>query len=102
VHTYKVEGIGEDFMPSTLDFEIVDEIITVNDRDAFLMARRLSREEGILAGGSSGAAVYVAIKVAKELHEHKTIVVILPDTGRNYLDKIYSDEWMRNHGFLEE
>jgi len=102
VHTYKVEGIGEDFMPSTLNLKIIDEIITVSDKDAFLMARRLAREEGILAGGSSGAAIYAAMKVAGKLHGYETIVVIFPDTGRNYLDKIYSDQWMRKHGFLED
>jgi len=100
-HTYKVEGIGEDFMPSTLDLRVIDEIVTVSDRDAFLTARRLAREEGILAGGSSGAAVFAALQVAEKLRENQTVVVILPDTGRNYLNKIYSDEWMTEYGFLE-
>jgi len=101
IHTYKVEGIGEDFMPSTLDLKVVDEIITVGDRDAFLTARRLAQEEGILAGGSSGAAVFAALQVAEKLRGNQTVVVILPDTGRNYLNKIYSDEWMTEYGFLE-
>jgi len=101
IHTYRLEGIGEDFMPSTLDLHVVDDIITVNDKDAFLTARKLAREEGILCGGSAGAAVYAALKVARDLPEHETLVVILPDTGRNYLNKIYSDEWMMEHGYLE-
>ncbi len=100
VHTYKVEGIGEDFMPSTIDLKIVDEIVTVSDKDAFLTARRLAKEEGILAGGSSGAAVFAALQMAKTM-QNGLIVVILPDTGRNYINKIFSDEWMREYGFLE-
>lgn len=101
IHSYKVEGIGEDFMPSTIDLKLVDEIITVDDKHAFLMARRLARKEGLLVGGSSGAAVYAALEVAKKINENKVIVVLLPDTGRNYISKIYSDEWMRENGFIE-
>jgi cystathionine beta-synthase len=100
-HSYRVEGIGEDFVPSTLDLSVVDEVITVSDRDAFMTARRLAREEGILAGGSSGAAVYAALKVAEELDESKRIVVLLPDTGRNYLNKFYSDDWMIANGYMD-
>jgi len=101
IHTYKVEGIGEDFMPSTLDLKAIDDIMTVSDRDAFLTTRRLAQEEGILAGGSSGAAVFAALQVAEKLKVNQTVVVILPDTGRNYLNRIYSDEWMTEYGFLE-
>ena len=100
IHSYKVEGIGEDFLPSTLNLKIVDEVITVSDKDAFLTARELAQREGVFAGGSAGAAVFAALKVAKKLRKNQTIVVILPDTGRNYLNKIYSDEWMIENGFL--
>jgi len=99
-HQYKVEGIGEDFMPGTMDLSIVDDIVQVSDRDAFRMARRLAQEEGILVGGSGGTAVHVAVKVAANLPEDKTIVTLLPDTGRNYLSKLFSDQWMKEQGFL--
>jgi cystathionine beta-synthase len=99
-HQYKVEGIGEDFMPGTMDMSIVDDVIQVSDRDAFDMARRLAREEGILVGGSGGTAVHAAVKVAEHLHGDRTIVTLLPDTGRNYLSKLFSDQWMREQGFL--
>jgi len=100
IHTYKVEGIGEDFIPETVDLEIIDEIIVVNDRDSFIMARRLAREEGILAGGSSGSAVFAAIEIARKLDENALIVTILPDTGSNYLSKFFNDEWMKENNLL--
>jgi len=97
---YNVEGIGEDKLCETMRFEYIDDIIQVSDRDAFLTARRLIREEGILAGGSSGAAVYAALQIAKGIDEDKTIVVILPDTARNYLSKFLDEDWMKEKGFL--
>ena len=97
---YKVEGIGEDFMPETFDMSIVDEIVRVSDKEAFHMARRLAREEGILVGGSGGAAVIGALKAGQALDRDKIVVTLLPDTGRNYLSKFFSDEWMKEQGFL--
>ncbi|HEX9095069.1 MAG TPA: cystathionine beta-synthase [Candidatus Dormibacteraeota bacterium] len=101
IKPYKVEGIGEDFIPGTIDLKLIDRIVQVNDRDSFLMARRITREEGILVGGSSGTAMKAAMDVARDLDEKTLMVVILPDTGRNNLSKIYSDEWMRQNGFFE-
>jgi len=99
-HVYKVEGIGEDMLVKALDFDVLDDIIQVNDKESFIMARRLAREEGMFVGGSSGAAVVAAYKVAKNLDRDKTIVVILPDTGSRYLSKIFNDDWMRKNNFL--
>ncbi|MGH2875288.1 MAG: cystathionine beta-synthase [Solirubrobacteraceae bacterium] len=102
VRPYLVEGVGEDFWPDTFDPSTVDRWITVSDRDSFLTARRLARAEGILAGGSGGLALHAALQVAAETDDPAaTIVVILPDGGRSYLSKIYSDNWMRQYGFLE-
>ena len=99
---YSIEGIGEDFIPRNVTLSIIDDFERVSDKDAFETARKMAREEGILAGGSAGAAVYAALRIAKNLSEDDVIVVILPDTGRGYLSKIYSDEWMREMGFLED
>jgi cystathionine beta-synthase len=101
IKPYKVEGIGEDFIPGTIDLKLIDRIVQVNDRDSFLIARRITREEGILVGGSSGTAMKAAMDVARGLDEKTLMVVILPDTGRNNLSKIYNDEWMRQNGFFE-
>jgi cystathionine beta-synthase len=105
--SYLTEGVGEDFLPGTYDPEVVDRWVRVGDRDAFAMARRLTREEGILAGGSCGTAMVAALdECARIMHEEpgsaadRVVVVILPDSGRNYLSKIYSDEWLRTHGLL--
>ena len=98
---YKVEGVGQSFIPGTADLSVVDRWVRVSDRDAFLMSRRVAREEGLLVGGSSGMALHAALQVCQELDESKTVVVIFMDTGRNYLSKIFSDDWMRQNGFLE-
>lgn len=99
-HQYKIEGIGEDFMPGTMDLAVVDEVVQVSDRDAFHMARKLAHEEGILVGGSGGAAVCGALKSAEKMRKGQTIVALLPDSGRNYLTKLFSDQWMKDQGFL--
>jgi cystathionine beta-synthase len=101
VHPYLVEGIGKDTWPETLDPSVIDEWVAVSDRNSFLTARRLAREEGILAGGSSGTTVWAALEVAKRLGPGARILTMLPDSGRSYLSKFYDDNWMLEHGFLE-
>jgi cystathionine beta-synthase len=101
--SYAVEGIGEDFLPSTMNLKCIDEIIRVDDKECFLMTRRLVREEGIFCGGSAGAAVAGAVKYAEQLGDvKKNILVLLPDGAQKYLSKIFDDKWMSENGFLEE
>lgn len=97
---YRVEGIGHDFMVGTLDFSVIDEVFNVSDRDSFLTARRLCREEGIFCGGSTGTAVFGAMEVARRLGPGKTVVCILCDSGDRYLSKCFNDEWLRDMGYL--
>ncbi len=100
IKSYKVEGIGYDFIPDVLDRNLVDRWIKSNDRESFLTARQLIRQEGLLVGGSSGSAVWAAMEVARDMKPGSRLVVILPDSIRNYLTKFVSDAWMRQHGFL--
>ncbi len=101
IRTYKVEGIGYDFIPDVLDVKLVDEWVKTNDRDSFRTARQLIRQEGLLVGGSSGAAVWAARKIAEKMKPGQRVCVILPDSIRNYLTKFASDGWMRQRGFLD-
>jgi len=100
--SYAVEGIGMNYLPETVDLRVIDEMVRVPDRDSFLMARRITREEGLLVGGSSGTAAVAAVKLAKTLPKDAIVVVLFPDSGRGYMSKIFNDEWMHANGFLED
>jgi cystathionine beta-synthase len=101
VHPYLVEGIGKDTWPKTMDPSVVDEWVRVSDRDSFLTARRLAREEGLLVGGSGGTTVWAALDLAQRFGPEATILTMIPDSGRSYLSKFYDDNWMLEHGFVE-
>ena len=101
VHPYLVEGIGKDTWPQTMNPDVVDEWVRVSDRDSFLTARRLAREEGLLAGGSSGTSAWAMLQVAKQFGPDARVLTLLPDSGRNYLSKFYDDNWLLDHGFLD-
>ena len=100
--SYAVEGIGMSYLPETVDLKVIDEMVRVSDRESFLMARRITREEGLLVGGSSGTAAVAAVKLAKTLPKNAIVVVLFPDSGRGYMSKIFNDEWMIANGFLAE
>jgi cystathionine beta-synthase len=101
IHPYFVEGIGKDTWPKTMNPEIVDEWIRVSDRDSFLTARRLAREEGLLVGGSGGTTVWAALQIAERFGPDAKILTMIPDSGRSYMSKFYDDNWMLEHGFVE-
>lgn len=102
LHGYDVEGVGEDFWPQAFDPSIPDRVVMVTDAESFAMTRRLTREEGLLVGGSSGMAVHAGLQVARELPADAVMVILLPDSGRGYLGKIFNDEWMREKGYRVE
>ena len=103
IYPYMTEGIGEDILPKNVDFDLIDTFVKVTDKDAAIMTRRLAREEGLFVGWSCGSAVHGALEYAKEnLNEDDVMVIILPDHGTRYLAKLYNDNWMKDHGFLEE
>jgi cystathionine beta-synthase len=103
IYPYLTEGFGEDILPKNVDFDVIDRFIKVTDKDGAIMARRLSREEGLFVGWSSGSAVFGAMEYAREhMTKDDVMVILLPDHGTRYLNKVYNDQWMKDHGFLEE
>lgn len=100
--SYAVEGIGMNYLPETVDLKVIDEMMRITDRESFMMARRITREEGLLVGGSSGTAAVAAVRLAQRLPNEAVVVVLLPDSGRGYMSKIFNDEWMIANGFLAE
>ncbi len=103
IYPYLTEGFGEDILPKNVDFDSIDQFIKVTDKDGAIMARRLSKEEGLFVGWSSGSAVHGAMEYAREhMTEKDVMVILLPDHGTRYLNKVYNDQWMKDHGFLEE
>jgi len=101
IHSYLIEGIGEDFVPPIVNFKKIDDIITVSDKNAFITARELVKKEGIFSGSSAGAAVYASLQYAQNLSQEDVVVVLLPDSGRNYLSTLYNDDWMAGKGILD-
>jgi cystathionine beta-synthase len=99
IHGYNVEGVGEDFWPQAFDPKIPDDVVMVTDAESFAMTRRLAREEGLLVGGSSGMAVVAGLRAARDLPESAVVVILLPDSGRGYLGKVFNDDWMREKGY---
>jgi cystathionine beta-synthase len=99
--TYVVEGIGEDFFPTTMNLKILDDIIQVNDEECFVVARRLAKMEGLFTGGSGGGCISSALRLAKDLGPNNFVVALLPDTGMRYLSKVYNEEWMRERGYVD-
>ena len=101
IHQYRVEGVGEDFWPETIDLSVIDEFVKVTDQESFTAARRLAREEGVLTGGSGGMALHAAALVA-DAHPDRLVVVVLPDSGKGYLSKVFNDDWLAANGFVAD